>query len=142
MELSARSQIGRKSLRHSPNNAILQLRTSADSNPRCMIFLASISLPAPADCAACTVKPAVNAEHSPPHSHVTPPTNPTAAAASVSRCPTIAESINCIITEDICAPIDGSDSRNTRRSADSLYKVVEFIVNLFFKAQEILLLRY
>lgn len=52
-------------------------------------------------------KPAAAAEQNPPNIHVHVDIRPTDAAALTPRLPTIAESMNCISTDESCAIIAG-----------------------------------
>lgn len=62
---------------------------------------------APIRWAAGTEKPAAAAEQNPPNIHVHVDIRPTDAAALTPRLPTIAESMNCISTDESCAIIAG-----------------------------------
>lgn len=101
------SQPGRLWLMQIPVNATITLNVSSAVIPCRRIFLAPAKSFAPIRWAACTEKPAAAAEQKPPNSQVQVDIRPTDAAALTPRFPTIAESMNCISTDESCAKIAG-----------------------------------
>ena len=90
-----------------PVNDIIMLNVSRAVMPCLRILRAPWKSFAPIRWAAGTEKPAAAAEQKPPNIHVHVDIRPTDAAALTPRLPTIAESMNCISTDESCAIIAG-----------------------------------
>ena len=105
------SQKGSRSLIEKPTMRSATEKSSVAANDCLSTDFASFPRFAPRRCATCTEKPVVAAEHSPQKSQSVVDMSPMDADALAPRLPTIAASMYCMATVEICAMMAGTLSR-------------------------------